>query len=344
MAGPSRRQRAGVAALAAAALSWVVPFLSNSTDAVALTLQPAGLRITSVRPASAQPALALPAANQPFDVAFQVVDSLGNIVRSPNVAVVLSALNGTGTLVAPPVVSTNGQGVVRAVYSAPFQALRLKLSSLGLLSATTTLNVAADVSANGSAGVSLTLTAGDISQPTGLAVANLANGANGPVTLTIGACQPDATTSCAGALTEFSLIGNFKDTAGNPLYSNSAPASVSWSCNDQVCAPPADFVPGSNTLTQLQIEEFRAHTMYVALRNPDGTFQSFAPAPACNGVQGAPLPTGTINPQDTGGREFCVDVGAISRSGAQCQATCSSWSGPVTLPVLFVEDPRFMGT
>jgi hypothetical protein len=193
-------------------------------------------------------------------------------------------------------------------------------------------------------GVSLTLTAGDISLPTGLAVANLSNGANGPVTLTIGPCIPDAMTSCAGVLSEFSLIGNFKDVAGKPLYSDSAPASVSWTCNDLVCPPPADFVPGSSTVTQLQIEEFSTHTVYVALRNPDGTFQPFAPAPACNGLSGAPLPTGTINPQDTGGVQFCVDVGAISRAGAQCQTACAFWTGPLTLPVLFVEDPRFMPT
>jgi hypothetical protein len=140
------------------------------------------------------------------------------------------------------------------------------------------------------------------------------------------------------------LLGNFKDDAGNPLYSDSAPAVVSWTCNDRVCPPTPDFVPGTSTVTQLQVAEFREHTMYVALRNPNGTFQAFAPAPACNGVEGAPLPTGTINEQATGGRHFCVDVGAISRTNEQCETACSSWSGPLRLPVLFAEDPRFMGT
>lgn len=190
-------------------------------------------------------------------------------------------------------------------------------------------------------GVPLTLVAGAIRLPTGLAVAHLENGANGPVTLTIGPCVPQPGISCAGVLSEFSLIGSFKDAAGHPLYSDSDPASVSWTCNDQVC--PADFVPGS-TLSELQVREFDAHPMYVALRNPNGTFQPFAPAPACNGVDDAPLPTGTIDRQDTGGRAFCVDVGAISRADARCDTVCSSWSGPLTMPVLFVEDPKFMGT
>lgn len=343
MGRPHRRRCGSVAALAAAALCLLVPLVHPAT-AAGSPPWPAALRITSVTDTSVQPALPLPVANDPFDVSFEVLDSSGNIVRWPNVPVILRPLNGSGSLIAPPAISRDGHGVVHAIYSAPFHGLRLKLSSPGLLPATATLDISADGSGSGLPGVPLTLTAGDISLSTGLAVANLSNGANGPVTLTIGPCIPDPMTSCAGALSEISLIGDFKDDAGQPLYSDSAPASVEWTCNDQVCPPPPDFVPGSSTTTQLQIEEFQTHTMYVSLRNPDGTFQPFAPAPACNGLDGAPLPTGTINPQDTGGLQFCVDVGAISRAHAQCQTVCSSWSGPVTVPVLFAEDPRFMGT
>jgi hypothetical protein len=322
----------------------ILPFLINPTIATGSAPRPAGLRITSVTDTSHHPALPLPVAHDPFDVAFDVVDSAGHIVRSPNVLVVPSPLNGSGLLVALPVISHNGHGVVHALYSLPFSGLRLKLASPGLLPATVTLDISAGGSGSGLPEVSLTLTAGDISLSTGLAVAKLANGANGPVALTIGPCVPEPSLSCTGVLTEIVLTGNFKDAAGNPLYSDSAPASVSWTCNDQVCPPPADFVPGSSTQTQLQVEEFRTHTMEVALRNPDGTYQPFTPAPACNGIDGAPLPTGTINPQYTDGLQFCVDVGAISRADEQCATTCSSWSGPLTLPVLFVEDPRFLGT
>lgn len=193
-------------------------------------------------------------------------------------------------------------------------------------------------------GVPLTLTAGGIGLVTGLAIADLSNGANGRVSLAVGPCLPVAGTPCSGVLSEIWLTGNFKDADGNPLYSDSAPASVSWTCNALVCPAPADFVPGTSTLTEMQVEEYLNHTMYVSLRNPDGTYQPFAPAPACNGIDGAPLPTGTINPQETGGVEFCVDVGAISRANAQCQTTCSAWSGPLTLPMLFVEDPRWLGS
>jgi hypothetical protein len=340
MAGPRRRQRGRVAALAAAALCLIVPLLASPTTAAGLPL-PAGLRITSITDSSHHPALPLPVANDSFNVAFQVVDSAGNIVRSPNVLVALKPLNGSGLLLALPVLSNNGRGVVHAIYTAPFDGLHLKLSAVGLLPATATLDVSAGGDGNGLPGISLTLTAGDISLSTGLAVANLPNGANGPATLTIGPCVPDPSLSCTGVLTEIELAGNFKDADGNPLYSDSDPASVSWTCNEQTCPPPADFVPGSSTQTQLQVEEFQDHPMYVSLRNKDGTFQPFTLAPACNGIDGAPLPTGTINPQDTGGLQFCVDVGAISRADEQCQTTCSSWSGPLTLPVLFVEDPRF---
>ena len=205
----------------------------------------------------------------------------------------------------------------------------------------TPLDVSTDGGGSGVPGVSLTLKIGNISLSTGVAIAKLPNGANGPVLFTIGPCVPSFGLPCAGVLTEIALIANLKNSAGKPLYSDSDPASVSWMCNAQTCPPPGDFVPGSSTMTQLQVEEFHKYPMYVALRNPNGTFQAFKRAPACNGTNGSPLPTGTINTQDTGGLQFCVDVGAIKRSNETCQTTCSSWSGPVTLPVLFVEDPRF---
>lgn len=343
MAGSRRRSHRRLAALAAAAICLVVPLLWHPMTAAGWTI-PAGLRITSIRDTSHQPALPLPVANAPFDLSFKVVDAAGNLVRSPNVLVLLSAVNGSGVLVAPAVVSNNGRGVVHASYSAPAHGLRLRLSAAGLLPATATLDVSAGGSGTGSPGVSLTLSAGDISLSTGLAVADLPNGANGPVALTIGPCVPDEMTSCAGALSESELSGTFKDAAGNPLYSDSDPASVSWTCNAQTCPAPGDFVSGTSTRTALQVEEFQTHRAYVALRNPDGTFEPFTPAPACHGIDQAALPTGTINRQDTGGLEFCVDVGAISRADQQCQTTCSSWSGPLTLPVLFVEDPRFVWT
>ncbi len=193
-------------------------------------------------------------------------------------------------------------------------------------------------------GVPLKLSAGGTGLSAGLVEADLSNGANGPVSVTIDLCIPELKITCLGASSQFAVLGNFKDDDGQPLYSDRAPASVSWTCNDRVCPPTREFGHGKSTVTQLQIAEFRKHTMYVALRNPDGTFQPFAPAPACNGVDGAPLPTGTINQQDTGGLQFCVDVGAISRTKEQCEKACSSWSGPLTLPVLFAEDPKFMGT
>ncbi len=221
------------------------------------------------------------------------------------------------------------------------------LLSVFLLTSVTAAPAAPRLPSRGSIGVPgvpLQLTAGGIELSTGLVEADLPGGANGPVTLTVGLCIPQLKITCVGVLSQFSLIGNFKDDEGNPLYSDRAPASVSWTCNDQVCPPPPDFVPDRSTVTQLQVAEFHQHTMYVALRNPNGTFQSFAPAPACNRLDEAPVPTGTIDRKATGGLPFCVDVGAINRTEEQCQAACSAWSGPLTLPVLFVEDPKFMGT
>lgn len=304
---------------------------------------PATLRITSITDASHTPALPLPVAAGRFDVRFQVLDGYGNLVTSPDVTVFLSALNGPGTLVSTPVISHDGTGVLAAYYSVGLTGLQLRVSSLGLAPATAVVDVAADGSGIGLPSVGLTLTAGNLSLPTGLAIASLPNGANGPVSLTIGPCVPDATTSCPGALAEIALTGNFKDDHGNPLYSDASPASMSWSCNAVVCPPPA-FVPGSTPLSQLQAAEYRAHPMYVSMRDTDGSYQPFEPAPTCNGSTGSPIPTGVINPSATQGEHFCVDVGAITRADEQCTAVCSAWSGAVTLPVLFAEDPRFMAT
>lgn len=193
-------------------------------------------------------------------------------------------------------------------------------------------------------GLSLTLTVGSLQLSTGTVTANLANGANGPVLLAVGPCLGGPGKSCSGVLSEFWLLGSFKDAAGNPLYSDTAPAEVSWTCNAQTCPAPTSFVPGGSTRTELQVAEFAEHTIYFAERNPDGSFEPFEAAPACQGTTGASLPTGTIDRQDTGGRGFCVDVGAITRANEQCTTTCAAWAGPLTMPILFVEDPKFMGT
>jgi hypothetical protein len=316
-------------------------FTATPTPTVTVGRPPAALRITSVTDTSHTPALPLPLASGSFDVAFDVLDSAGKLATSPNVTVALNPLNGSGTLLAAPVTSRNGTGVVHATYSTALDGLTLQLSSVGLIPASATLNVAADGSATGLPDIGLVITAGDISLPTGLAIANLPHGANGPVSLTIGPCVPDGTTSCPNALSEMSLEGNFKDAAGQPLYSRQSPASVSWTCNEVVCPPPSDFVSGKSTPTQLQGEEFRTHPMYVSLRDPKGTYQPFTLAPPCSGLEGTPIPTGQINTD----APFCVDVGAIQRTDERCSSTaCSAWSGPVTIPVLFVVDPRFMAT
>ncbi len=66
----------------------------------------------------------------------------------------------------------------------------------------------------------------------------------------------------------------------------------------------------------------------------------FQPAPPCSDP--TKPTTGIIADPDAQKLGFCVDVNAISRSGQKCDAQdCSAWSGNLTIPVLFVNDPRF---
>jgi hypothetical protein len=290
-----------------------------------------GLKITSVTATSVLGKTGL------FHIDFQLVDASGNPVTSPNVLVTLTALNGPlGALSALPVLSANGTGELVGVYNGLFSGLQLRLSSPGLDPAATTVDVtAAGITVSASPGEGLTLTAGDINLSFGLAIATLPNGANGPVTLNIGPCVPDAVSDCQvddhPALTEISLTGDLKG-----LYGFQTPAEMDWQCNDTNC-PPAS--PDGRTRYDFQQAEFANHPVEVAPSN-DGSFGAATAAPPCSGVS-TRLSRGQILEPDAQKLGFCVDVGAINRSAAQCDETCSEWDGNLTMPVLFVNDPRF---
>ena len=199
-------------------------------------------------------------------------------------------------------------------------------ASSGAISGSTSLEVVAAGVVSDAAKVVLTGAGGTTY------TATLSNGSNGPVSFTEVPC--DALAGDPDCTTEVNLFGNFKDSEGQPLYSNDAPAEIGWTCPVEEC-PSTPAVYGS--FTQDQVVDFQNYRIQVSLL-VDGEYTAFADAEPCNPIVTNPanVVTGKITDPDAQAAGFCVDVYAISRAG-------NSFGGDLTIPVLFVEDPKLRG-
>ncbi len=293
---------------------------------------PDHLKITSVVDTSRTPALPTPAANRPFAVGFTVYDAFNNVATTAGVQVGLSAPNASGGSLSPvlPIGASaaDGTGSITASYSVAQAGLQLAIASAGLTGDSTTVDVVtAGDSEAGTPGVAASLSAG-------VASASLLNGSVGSVFLTQAPCVG----APAGCI-EVDLDGTFSDGATH-LYSDLAPASVSWTCPNSVC-PHKDAAHERsryyNSSVNEQIEDFAAYPLQVSLKTPTG-YTPFATAPSCRDLNDRSQKglTGKIVSPAAVAAGFCVDVYAISRY-------CNSFYGDLTRPVLFVEDPRLRG-
>ncbi|HEY7856994.1 MAG TPA: hypothetical protein VIC82_00715 [Candidatus Nanopelagicales bacterium] len=295
------------------------------------------------------PPLPSPAMNKSFHAAFHLLDAYGNVAPSPGL-VTLSAPAGF-SLSSTPVTAASGTGSIAGTFTAgTIGPVVLTLTADGVPTPATisTTLLAAGASASLTPNIAASLTAGGASS-------DLVQGANGDVTLTAGACTTSVASCLSGVQVE--LDGNFKGADGQPLYSDAAPAQVSWTC--ATACPHQDETRGNylwnynclwsscmghgSLFGEREVEEdFNDFPVYVSI-NKDGADTPFAVAPRC-----VPLPawnaspsqraallheTGTIvNPvAQTAG--FCVDVNAITRAD-------NSYTGALTIPVLFVEDMK----
>jgi hypothetical protein len=181
-----------------------------------------------------------------------------------------------------------------------------------------------------------------ITGPGGTFEALLGNGFVGALTFTEVPCE--ALPEQPECDTEVNLNGTFKDETGN-LYSNEDPAGVAWTCPAEQCpfiAPEASY----SEAVQNQWVDFENYKIEVSLKKDDGTYTPFEVAGFCNvkvgdpalGVSGQITFPGSQAPtaENPDGKGFCVDVYAISRAG-------DSVDGDLTIPVLFVEDPKLRG-
>jgi len=314
------------------------------------------LRVDSVADTSGLSSDTKPVQGQTFAVGFSVLDGYGNLATTSSVTALLSSTNAVsgGTLAASPVTTATGTGAFSAVFSRPQTGLNLTVSATGLTSAATTTDVASGATTLTPVG------------PVGDATTVLPNGSFGPVSFTSGACTPGLDLGC-GTGVEYTLAGVFTNPA-NPddhLYTNDAPASLTWTCStgaNCVHGPPpssgsttaaralenepsgANYLYNrgldSDLFEQEQVEDFTWFPIYVALRtgtNQDGTpaYGPFGKAGPCSPFVTSPanIITGRIVNQDAIDAGYCVDVYNISRAG-------NTFDGALTLPVLFVEDPK----
>lgn len=194
----------------------------------------------------------------------------------------------------------------------------------GSLTASTEFDVVA-AGTTGSGSITLTGAGGTVYK------AKLPNGSNGDVTFTEVPC--DALASDPDCDTEVTLAGNFKDAEGAPLYSFDDPAGIDWVCPADECQA---IPPVYGSFDQGQEVDFQNYQVQVSLL-VNGDYTPFADAEPCSPLvdNAEDVITGRITRQAAKDAGFCVDVYAITRS--------DGFGGDLTIPVLFVEDPKLRG-
>lgn len=308
--------------------------------------------------------------DQPFDVSVAFLCD-GEPAPAPATTLSLDSPS-SGTLTAAPVDVVAGAltSSIEGSYNEVQAGVPLNLSATGGVAAPPTfaIDIVADAAtADLNPGENTVLTVDGAS-------ATLGNGASGVVTLIVAPCVVSEGSPCPEGGSETSLTGNFKN-GDTPLYGFGvapqplAPAKVTQTCAVADCPHgggtaerTASTTTSSGTLpynynyycqwntcgydyNSRELEEdFDDYKVFVSIL-VDGEYQPYAEAPRC-----VPLPTkymtksqrtaalgltGVITDPAAQQLGFCVDVNAITRTG-------NSFGGDLNLPVLFVEDPKFI--
>ena len=237
---------------------------------------PARLQITGVADTSHTPALPEPGREPAVRRGLHAVRRLRTTWPRPLASRSPSALPTplAGSLSPAPPTGTSaadGTGSIAATYSVAQAGLQLAINSSGLTGDTTTVDVVTvGDSEAGTPGVPASLAAG-------IAGATLPNGSVGSVFLTQAPCVG----APAGCI-EVDLDGTFSDGATH-LYSNNAPARMTWTCPNSVC-PHEDAAHERskyyNYSSHEQVEDFIDYPLQVSLKTPTG-YTPFAQAPSC---------------------------------------------------------------
>jgi hypothetical protein len=261
--------------------------------------------------------LGAPVQGRPFNVVVRVLDTAGQpMTVNQATTIVLEEVSGPGVLggTTTAVIPRNGSGatISGATYSqfANGVVLRVRVASgVNLAPDEVTVEVALKaVGANAAPGRSLNLTDSSCAAPTAEVPTCgrflLPNGASGHVTLSLNSCDGLGDCKSAGGLEGLVVtgIGNLKDAAGNPLYSNTSPATLVVACEKDLCRETANGVP---------------HLPVIYTLNNTGELNQVAEACPAKGMVGE------------GQQGACVDYVSSSRQ-----------QGDLYLHLLFVADAR----
>lgn len=137
---------------------------------------------------------------------------------------------------------------------------------------------------------------------------NLANGARGHVTLSVGSCEDLGNCKTVGDIRALVItaIADMKDSSGNPLYKKTSPASLVVACDKDLCRETANGVPKLPVIYTLN----NTGSLNEVAGGPDG--------PVCPAK-------GVVGPN----QEACVDYTQSRRQ-----------NGDLYLVLLFVADAR----
>lgn len=318
--------------------------LTQTTSFTVVPGPPTHLTIDAVSDPLHPGTLSFLSTGKPFDVQVTARDAYDN--ASPYAGAVTLTATGHAGDPTVGVLSTLSQQqldpattVSEVTYSGVGLGVTLIASAAGLgPDATTSVDVNAFVTqVAGTPGVAIDPALLNVP---GRATADLGKGANGTVTLLVSACGTDPTPCSAG--TQVQLSGSFKDSSGNPLYgfgtpsSPLMPAEILWQCPASACPHPdlseePRFAKYNYWGNDEGREEFNSYPVYVSLHTPTGDLP-FAQAPACVPSWNR-WTTGRILTSQAQAAGFCIDVNAITRAG-------NSFTGALSMPLLFVEDPR----
>jgi hypothetical protein len=306
-----RRYVAVVSAVVLAA-AWAVGI---STPASAAPLK-GSLEIVSITDTAS--GLGAPVQGRPFNVVVRVLDAAGQptIVNQPT-TIILEAVSGPGDLdgTTTAVIPRNGSnatisGATDSQFANGVVLRVVARSGVNLAPDEVTVDVAVTaVGANASPRRSLNLSDPNCT-PTA-EVPNcgqllLPNGASGHVTLSVGSCDGLGPCRTAGDIAALvvTAAANLKDSAGNPLYSRTSPATVVLGCDKDLCRELANGVPKIDVLYTL---------------DNTGPLDKVAPECPAKGVLGE-------------GQEACVDYVQSTRK-----------QGDLYLFLLFAADIRCSG-
>jgi len=331
----------------------------DATGTAPLTVAPApaaSIFFDSIQDSSSNPPLPNPTVGKSFVSSFHVTDIYGNPAYT-NLSDVTLGATGPGSLtpISATTASPSQDGTFTDSYSAPSTGVVLTVTltsaspqSAAALSTPVDSNAVSAVfspakpgslgtanfvapNSDGSSNCDLNATSPVCGQTI------LPHGANGQVSISEQLCT-DSSGQCAvqgnGATPlVLSVTGNFNDSTGAPLYSDTSPASEVVTCAASQCPAFDDDGQVLANIPEESIEDFVSFPLYIQMTPAAG----YVTVPSCQVIPANPAQLVSVQAVTQGSSpQACVDVASIVRN----VLPNSGHYGDVSFTVYFVEDPK----